>query len=86
MGKHGNMKNRARFQMNQLNLVVMKEATEKFVGEKTEYVLEKGSQHHDFVGVGSGDVFILSRPPMEDSTGGEEMLLNKLKEWTLIHR
>jgi hypothetical protein len=34
-------------------------------------MLEEGSEHHDLIGVGSGDIFIRSRLPLENGTGGE---------------
>jgi hypothetical protein len=68
MNKHYCLKNRVRVQMNQLNLIVVEEAVEKFTGGKTKSTLEKEGQHHDFGSVESGDVFILSQPPLENGT------------------
>jgi hypothetical protein len=70
--------------MNQLDLVVVEKATKEFAGGETEFTLEERSQHHNFVGVGSGDIFSLSRPPLEDGTGGEKVILDDLEEHTLI--
>jgi hypothetical protein len=85
MNKHYSLKNRVRVQMNQLNLIVVEEAVEKFTGGKTKSTLEKGGQHHDFGSVESGDVFILSQPPLENDTWREKMVLNEFEECTLIH-
>jgi hypothetical protein len=71
--------------MNQLNLVVMEKAAKEFTGRKIESLLEERSQHHNFFIVGSGDIYILSRPPLEDGTGGEKMILNELEERALIN-
>jgi predicted glycosyltransferase involved in capsule biosynthesis len=54
--------------MNQLALVVVEKATEKFASGETESMLKEGGQHHNFIGVGSEDIFILSRLPLEDDT------------------
>jgi hypothetical protein len=36
--------------MNQLALVVVEKATEKFASGETESVLKEGGQHHNFIG------------------------------------
>jgi hypothetical protein len=43
----------------------MKKAAKKVVGGKTESFLEKRGQHHDLVGMRSGDFFILGQTPFE---------------------
>jgi hypothetical protein len=69
VNKYDDLKNGIRFELNHLNLVVMEKVTEEFAGGETESSLEKGGQHHDLVGVRSGDFFILDRLPLEDATG-----------------
>jgi hypothetical protein len=71
--------------MNQLNFIVVEEASMEFTGGEIESALEKGSQHHNFISVRSGDVFILSRLPLEDDTGGEKVILDKLEEHALVN-
>jgi hypothetical protein len=44
---------------------------------ETESMLEEGGEHHDFIGVGSRNVFIFCRLPLEDGTGGEKMILDE---------
>jgi hypothetical protein len=62
----------------------MEKAAEEFVGGETKSSRKKGGQHHDLVGVRSGDFFILGQPPLEDSAVREKMLLYKLEELFLI--
>jgi hypothetical protein len=71
--------------VNQLDFIVMEKAAEEFASGETDSTLEEGSQHHDIVGVGSGDIFICSRPPLEDGTGGEKVILDKLEEVIFIN-
>jgi hypothetical protein len=66
--------------MNQFDLIVVEKVTEEFMSGETKSALEEGSQHHNLVGVGSWDIFILSRPPLENNTGGEKVILEKLEE------
>jgi hypothetical protein len=68
--KDGNLKDTVWIQMNQLDLVVMKKAAKEFACWETKPALKDGGEHHYFVGVGSRNVFIFHRPPLEDRTGG----------------
>jgi hypothetical protein len=71
--------------VNQLDLVLVEKTTKEFARGKTKSALKEGSHHYDFVGVGSGYIFILNRTPLEDGTGGEKMIPDKLKKGALIH-
>jgi hypothetical protein len=71
--------------MNQFDLIVVEKVTEEFMSGETKSALEEGSQHHNLVGVGSRDIFILSRPPLENDTGGEKVILEKLEEPVFIN-
>jgi hypothetical protein len=63
----------------------MEKATEEITRREAESTLEKWSRHHDFIGVGGGNVFILCRPPLEYNTTMEKVVLNELEELTLIN-
>jgi hypothetical protein len=84
VNKYGNLKNGIRVEVNQLNLIMMEKAAKEFVGGETESSLEEGGQHHDLVGVRSGDFFILGWPPLEDGTVRKKMFLYSLDELILI--
>jgi hypothetical protein len=53
---------------------MMEKIVKEFTGRKTECSLEEGSQHHNFIGVGGGDLFILGRMPLEYDTTREKMI------------
>jgi hypothetical protein len=83
MDKNDNLNDIVWIQMKQLDLVVVKKVVKEFAGGETESALE-GGEHHNFVGVGSRNVFILCRSPLEDDMGGEKVILDKLEELALI--
>jgi hypothetical protein len=63
----------------------VEKTTEEFARRKAKSALEKRSQHHDFIGVGSRDVFPLSQPPLEHSPIGEKMVFYKFEEFAQVH-
>jgi hypothetical protein len=82
--KDGNSKDKVWIQMNQLDIVVIKKATKEFTGWETKPALKEGGEHHDFVGVGSRNVFIFCWSSLEDGTGGEKVILNDFEELALV--
>jgi hypothetical protein len=46
--------------------------------------LEKGFSHHDFLGVGSWNVLALGWSPLEQGPWGQEVVLNKLKDFSFV--
>jgi hypothetical protein len=82
--KDNNLEDGIGIEMDKLNLIVMKEDTEKITGKEAKSSLEKGSQHHDFLGMRGGNFFIFCRPPLNHDTVREEMLLYKFKQFLFI--
>jgi hypothetical protein len=85
MDEDGDLKDEVWIQMNQLNLVVAKKATKEFVGGETKSALEERSQHHNFIGVRSGDIIIFGWPPLVDNTEGKKMIVDKFEELAFIN-
>jgi hypothetical protein len=57
---------------------VVKEVVEEIAGRKSKSSLEEGGQHHDLVGVRSGNVFIYGRPPLSHNTLREKVFPHDL--------
>jgi hypothetical protein len=83
MNKDYDLKNRIRVQVNQFDLIMVEKTVEELASGEAESTMEEG-QHYNLVGVGSGNIFILSWPPLENDMGGEKIILVKLEECTLI--
>jgi hypothetical protein len=62
----------------------MKEVVEKFVGRKSESSMEKGSQHHNLIGVKIEDSFILGWPPLDHGAVRKKVFPHKLENLLLI--
>jgi hypothetical protein len=58
-------------------LVVVQKAVKEFTSGKAKSTLEDGRQHHNFIGVGSGNVFPLRWPPLEHDAIREKMVFDK---------
>jgi hypothetical protein len=67
MDENGNLKNGARVDMNQLNLVVVQEPVEEIADRKTEPALE-GGEHHNFICVRCRNVLASGRAPLQHSS------------------
>jgi hypothetical protein len=67
MDENGNLKNGARVDMNQLNLVVVQEPAEEIADWKTEPALEEGGEHHNFICVRCRNVLASGRAPLQHS-------------------
>jgi hypothetical protein len=70
------LKNRVRVQMDQLNLVMIEQVAKEVASRKAKSALKKGLWDYNLIGVRRRDVFILSRPPFEDSMGWKEMFID----------
>jgi hypothetical protein len=64
MDKNGDLKNGVRVKMNQFNLVVIQKAAEQIIDWESKSTLEEGGEHHNLVGVGSGDILTSGRTPL----------------------
>jgi hypothetical protein len=85
MDKDYNLNDGVKIKMDQFDFIMMEKTVEEFVRRKAKSSLKEGSQHNDFVGAGSGNVFAFSRPPLEYDTVEEKMVLDELEEPTLIN-
>jgi hypothetical protein len=56
------------FRWTSLVFVVMDKAAKKFTGWEMKPAFEEGGEDNYLIGVGRTNVFILSRPPLKDST------------------
>jgi hypothetical protein len=63
----------------------MEKATEEITRREAKSVLEKGCGHHDFIGIGGGNVFILWWPSLEYDAAREKVVLDELEELTLVN-
>jgi hypothetical protein len=82
--KNGNLKNGVGIDVDQFDLVVMKKATEKFTGGKTDPPLEEGHQHYNIVGMRGGNFFILHRSPLGHDVVREKVFFHELEKLLLI--
>jgi hypothetical protein len=74
LNKNCDLKNGVRFEMDQLDLVVVKKAMEEIVDWEPKFALE-GGEHHDFIGVGCWNAL----------TGGRAPLLHLMVRETIAH-
>jgi hypothetical protein len=51
------MENGVRVQMDEFNLVVIKESTEDIIGREAKSALEEGREHHNLSRIGCRNVF-----------------------------
>jgi hypothetical protein len=63
LNKNCDLKNGVRFEMDQLNHVVVKKAMEEIADWEPKFALE-GGEHHDFIGVGCWNVLTGGRAPL----------------------
>jgi hypothetical protein len=83
--KNSNLENGVRVQMDEFNLVVIKESTEKIASREAKSVLEVGREHHNLSRIGCRNVFHGSRAPLQDGAVWEKVIRNKLADFTFIH-
>jgi hypothetical protein len=70
MNKDGDLQDGIMIKMNWFYLVVVQKTAEEFTSGKAKSVLEEGKQHHDFIGVGNGNVFPFHWTPLEHGAIG----------------
>jgi hypothetical protein len=71
-------------EVDQLDLVVMKEVVDEVTDGKAKSSLEEGGLHHDFICIGCRDVLVLRWLSLEDGSEWEEVALNQFVEVILI--
>jgi hypothetical protein len=83
--KNDNLENGIRVQMNEFNLVLIKESTENVVGREAKSALEEGREHHNLSCIGCRNIFPSGRTPLQDGAVQEKMVCIKLADFTFIH-
>jgi hypothetical protein len=64
MDKNGNLKNEIRIEVDQFNLVVIKESVEEVTGREAKFMLEEGIKHHNLCRIGCRNFFPGGRMPL----------------------
>jgi hypothetical protein len=82
--KNSNLKNGVRVQMDEFNLVAIKESTKEIAGRKAKSTLEKGREHHNLSHIGCRNVFPGGRTPLQDIAVHEKVIRIKLVDFTFI--
>jgi hypothetical protein len=65
MDKNGNLKNGNRIEMDQFDLVVIKESTEEVADREAKSALEEGRKHHNLGHIGCWNIFRSCRTPLQ---------------------
>jgi hypothetical protein len=82
VNKNSNLENRVRVQMDEFNLVVIKESTEEIAGREAKSTLLEGREHHNLSHIGCRNVFPGDRTPLQDGMDREKVIHNKLVDFT----
>jgi hypothetical protein len=85
MDKNGNLKNGIRVEVDQFNLVVIKEPAEEVAGREAKSTLEEGRKHHNLDRIGCRNVFPGGRMLLQNCAVQEKMICNKLADFIFIH-
>jgi hypothetical protein len=84
MDKNDNMKNGIRVEVDQFDLVVIKEFAKEVASREDKSTLEEGRKHHNLGRIGCGNVFPGGRTPLLNCAVWEKMIHNKLADFILI--
>jgi hypothetical protein len=82
--KNSNLENGVRVQMDEFNLVVIKESMEEITGREAKSALKEEREHHNLYRIGCQNVFPGSRTPLQDDAVWKKMIRNKLADFTFI--
>jgi hypothetical protein len=77
MDKNGDLKNRVRVQMDQLNLIVVKKSSEEIASRESKPTLEERRKHHNLVLIGGGNGFSSSGLPLQHGAIGKKVICIK---------
>jgi hypothetical protein len=83
--KNSNLENGVRVQMDEFNLIVIKESVEEVTSREAKSVLEEGRENHNLSHIGCRHIFPISRTPLQDGAVREKVIHNKLADFTFIH-
>jgi hypothetical protein len=83
--KNDNLENGIRVQMNEFNLVLIKESTENVAGREAKSALEEGREHHNLSCIGCRNVFLDGRAPLQDDAVQGKVIRHKLADFTFIY-
>jgi hypothetical protein len=84
MDKNGNLKNGNRIEMDQFDLVMMKESAEEVASRETKSALEEGRKHHNLGHIGCRNVLPSGRTPLQNCVIWKKMIRSKLVDLILI--
>jgi hypothetical protein len=82
--KNGNLENGGRVQMDEFNLVVIKESAEEIVDREAKSALEEGREHHNLSHVGCRNIFPGGRMLLQDGAVQAEVIRNEFVDFTFI--
>jgi hypothetical protein len=83
--KNSNLENGVRVQMEEFNLLVIKESIEEVTGREARSTLEKGREHHSLDRTGCGNIFPTSRMPLQDYTVWGKVIHDELADFTFVY-
>jgi hypothetical protein len=83
--KNNNLEIGVRVQMDEFNLVVIKEFTEEIVGREVKSTFEKGREHHNLSRIGCRKVIPNGGTPLQDDAVWEKVIHSKPVDFTFIH-
>jgi hypothetical protein len=83
--KNNNLENGVRVQMDEFNLVVIKESAEKVAGREAKSTLEEGREHHNLGHIGCENIFPGGRTPLQDCMVRGKVIRDELTDFTFIH-
>jgi hypothetical protein len=82
--KNNNLENGVRVQMDEFNLVMIKESAEEIASREAKSALEEGREHHNLNRVGCRNIFPGGRTPLQDDAVLEEVICNEFTDFTFI--
>jgi hypothetical protein len=85
MDKNSNMKNRIGVEVDQFDLVVIKESAEEVAGREAKSALEEGGKHQNLGCIWCRNVFPGGRTQLHNCVVWEKIIRIKLADFILIH-
>jgi hypothetical protein len=84
MDEDGDLKNGIGIEMDEFDLVVIKESVEEIAGEEVESALNEGGKHHDFIHIGCRKIFTGDKVLLQHDVVWEKVVRNKFANLTFI--
>jgi hypothetical protein len=70
--KNRNLENGVTLQVDEFNLIVIKESTMEIVGREAKSELNEGREHQNLSSIGCRDIFPSGRTPLQDVQSGRK--------------